>query len=515
MKRQFAWLPLLLLVLAGCAPQGGSPALPSAEQQATPKSSSVASEKSSGATTAAPAYDFVFSYSDTDPLAGEVYDTGTLTASAFLRKGENGYTGEVSIRRSMKAGDKATTSEDATTHEVWYDSVDFAAPETGGSGKVRLLTYSWQNMDTTSNYFDLPFRLVYRSGGAEDAAYTLQTVGDEATLTLRLQDGTELSMTGKSGTLPAQPPAQTVEAPRLLISDFGYSTNDLVDRNVYRVLCSAVREGSDYQAGIRLYRIGEKCLSAGTYTSAAQGEKWEAEFTFRPIPFDEIAYRDAGGKLGRQLTAAVSQMAAIEADGHRLILTICGEQVFLELPGEAFPGYFVGKVDTRPDAARIAEEEAILWERDYLFRTTPQTSSGLTKDDFYIPEGVDLSEEELAMMDEYVHFAANDLTGQSLWLPPNFVPMPNAADIGEQPLVGNGVGIFDFTMEGKWLEEMVPAYKEQFQGMRNFIFKDGEYIYGHYGATYQFDYGECHAIIDLSLIPYVGTAVGIEFCRSN
>lgn len=74
MKRQFAWLPLLLLVLAGCASQGESPSFPSAEQQATPNSSSVASEQSNAATTAASAYDFVFSYSGTDTLAGEAYD---------------------------------------------------------------------------------------------------------------------------------------------------------------------------------------------------------------------------------------------------------------------------------------------------------------------------------------------------------------------------------------------------------------------------------------------------------
>lgn len=121
----------------------------------------------------------------------------------------------------------------------------------------------------------------------------------------------------------------------------------------------------------------------------------------------------------------------------------------------------------------------------------------------------------IAMMDEYLQAADNELTGQSLWLLPNFVPMPSAIEIGEQPLVGNGVGSFGFTMEGKWLEEMVPAYKKQFQGMRGFIFKDGEYTYGHYGATYQFDYGECHVVINMELISYVGTGVELEFFRSN
>lgn len=105
---------------------------------------------------------------------------------------------------------------------------------------------------------DVPYRLVYRSGGAEGADYTLQTEGGEVILTLRLQDGTELSMTGKLGMLPTQTLAQATEVPRLLISDFGYSTNDLVDRNVYRVLC-AVEEGG--QGSVKLYRIGEKFLS--------------------------------------------------------------------------------------------------------------------------------------------------------------------------------------------------------------------------------------------------------------
>lgn len=55
----------------------------------------------------------------------------------------------------------------------------------------------------------------------------------------------------------------------------------------------------------------------------------------------------------------------------------------------------------------------------------------------------------------------------------------------------------------------------QFQDMHGFLFKDGEYTYGHYSATYQFDYGECHVIIEMELIPYVGTGVELEFCRSN
>lgn len=513
MKRIRVWCFFLSLLLAGCAPGEAIPSVPSESQPVTPLPAAV-SQQENITPAPSPASGFVFSYSGPDPQAGEAYDAGTLTVTGVLNKTGNGYTGDISIRRSLQTGDKATVSEDSATHEIWYDSVSFATTQPSQSGKMRMLTYSWMNAHTTSNFFDLPYGIVMRNGGAEDVAYTLQAEGNNLLLTLRFDNGMELSVTGKPGTLPIEPSAPATEADRLLISDFGYSTNDLADRDVYRVLCSAVRQGDTYSAGIYLYRIRETCGAAGGYTSAAQGESWEGSAQFKLVPFAEKAYREAGGEMGRLLTAGVSQMATAEADGHPLILTVSGERVYLELPGDAFPGYFVGKVDTRSDAARIAEEEATLWMQDYLFRTTPQVSSDLSMDDFYT-DGVELSEEDLELMNEYLQSVDNELMGQSLWLPPNFIPMPNADDIGEFPLVGNGAGLLGFTMEGKWLDEMVPAYQEHFKEMRNFVFQDGEETYGHYGATFQFDYGECHVSIDMSLIPYVGTAVGLDFCRSN
>lgn len=507
---------VVLLTFAGCTPQEVPATASTTQQQSTSAASAVSARQN--ASEAAPSGDLVFSYTGQDPQAGDAYDSGTLTVTGLLNKAGSGYTGEVSIRRSLQTGDKATVREDSVTQEVWYDSVNFVTEQPSQSGNLRMLTYSWMNAGTTSNYFDLPFRLTLRSGGAEEVAYTLQTQGSNALLTLCLQDGTEISVTGKPGTLPAQSPPAATNLSRLLVSDFGYSTNDLTDRDVYRVLCSAVREGETYHADIRLYRIREKCGAAGCYSSAAQGESWEGEAKFELIPFAEKAYREAGGKMGRQLIASAAQMAMTEANGHPLILTVSGERVYLELPGEAFPGYFVGKMDARSDAARIAEEETVLWQRDYLFRTTPQAGSDLNAGDMAAgaaAAGMVISEEELAVLEEYMQGLDNVLEGQSLWLPEHFLPMPNGKDFGEMPLIGNGAGTFGFTMEGKWLDEMIPAYQAHLKGMRNFVFQEGEYAYGHYGATFQFDYGECHVSLDMNLIPYVGTGVDLEFCRSN
>lgn len=506
---------LFLVSLSGCAPQTpqqAAEAATSALPSALPLSpSSAEPHKKSGEVSAAMTGDLVFSYSGIDPQAGEACDTGTITVSGVLCKESDGYRGEVSVRRQLQS--------DGLAQEIWYDSADFRTETVEQTGILPMQIYFCQRAETVSTFFDVPIRATIRRGSTEEITYALKTDSGKTTLTLRLNDAAVVVVEGKPGTVPLPAPVAMPDVSHILVSD-RFFTADLADRDIYRVLCSATKTEDSYAGNLRLSRTGET-YRMGTYTTTGKGESWEEPFSFRFVPFDEAAYREAGGKMGRFLTATLSNMGIAQAGSHTAIFTVSGETVFLELPGEHVTGYFLGAFDGRSDAQRIAQEELVMWQQDHIFRTRPQADTG-DSDEFMASlmegaalTGVEYTQEELEVFQNTYENRANELTGQALWLPPDFVPMPNAIDIGEMPPSGDMQGIFDYTMQGLYLDETVPMLVAQFEGMRNFQYQEGEYTSGHYGVTLQFDYGGYHMDVSMSQTLLLGTTVGIDVCRND
>ena len=259
------------------------------------------------------------------------------------------------------------------------------------------------------------------------------------------------------------------------------------------------KDGDSFAGNLYLSRIEEK---VGAYPGAASltgnCSVFETPLQLHFLPFDEAAYRKAGGQMGSMQTSSLSHMAAVNCEGNNLLFTAAGDTVFVELPGSSFGGVLEGKLTgSGGQTERVYEDSLALCRAEYAYSTAPQPegSDNWTEAARQGTQmtGITLTEDALNRIAGASGFAT-ELEGQCLWLPNGFIPLTAPFDCYEQNVLTNPT--FSYTEDGLWLDKISPLYRQHFSGMRDFSVKEGEYG-GHYSMEIVFSYGVKTIYIEL------------------
>lgn len=517
LMRFFPLALCLLLLLTGCEQPGpGIGSMQVSPSQAPPSSNLPVSQKS-GKTA------FVFDASIIDPQnMAPTFEPGVCKVLAAFLKEADGYSGDVEITRKFPQGyDEASQKKQPDGYIVLSYKSTFSHPSPGEvrtEAKVALdklaendmgqrfygtlLTLVRQEQYTVTSTFDfgIPYNFLKKNAGVQEIPYLLSVTDNHAKLYLYFH---KLSVTAVEGEMKNPPAASLLPAKTdsayLSINAKALSPEAKKLQDRWQMLFLGKKDGDSFAGNLYLSRIEEK---VGAYPGVASltgnCSVYETPLQLHFLPFDEAAYRKAGGHMGSMQTSSLSHMAAVNCEGNNLLFTAAGDTVFVELPGSSFGGVLEGKLTgSGGQTERVYEESLALCRAEYAYSTAPQPegSDNWTEAARQGTQmtGITLTEDALNRIAGASGFAT-ELEGQCLWLPNGFIPLTAPFDCYEQNVLTNPT--FSYTEDGLWLDKIGPLYRQHFSGMRDFSVKEGEYG-GHYSMEIVFSYGVKTIYIEL------------------
>ncbi len=519
-------LSFCMLAFAGCGQQGSAvPAaaqVSSAQQQQKQSSagSSPASQKSG-------AQALVFDTGTTDPQSmAPVFEQGTCNVLAVFTQKSGGYDGTAEITRKFPQGyDEASgkkqpdgymmlsykstffgeSAGDAVPAEAKTALNKLAESDKGQRFYGVLPTAVRQEQRTVTGTFDfrIPYDFIKKQANTQEIPYLLSVNGNHAKLYLYFHELAVTVVEGERKDLPAGIssgiPAKT-DAACVYINDTAIhsKTGNLQER--WRLLFLGKNSGDAFSGGMYLSCVEEKTGAyPGNVSLTGSCRKYEASVKLHFQPFDEAAYRKAGGRMESIQTARLSHMAAVKCQGQSVLFTAAGDTVFAELPGSGFQGVLEGRLTGNDgQAARVYQESMALCRAEYTYSATPHSKSG---DDLEAAAqqgaqaaGIKLTEEQLNMIRGTSGFMSK-LDGQCLWLPSGFLPLTSPMDCLEQNV--STAPVFSYTEDGLWLDTIGPIYTKRFSKMRGFSVREGD-SGGHNTMEMVFRYGDKTIYIEIS-----------------
>lgn len=524
----------LLLPLTGCEQPAGDTDTAQAGFSQTPQSSVSNPPVSQKPGKKA----LLFDVSTADPQdMSPVFGQGDCKVLAVFERKSDGYTGEVEITRKFpQSHDEASQKQQSDGYMmISYKSVfsgkssEAAVPAEAKAALDQLAADSkgqrfygvlptvirLEQYTVTSTFdFNIPYDFIKKHGGIQALPYLLSVDGDKAKLYLYFHKLAVTAFEGElrdlSSAVVPPVPAHT-DAARLYINDKGLSNEEREMQDRWQMLFLGKNDGDSFSGELYLSQIEEKAGAyPGVVSLTGNCSVYEAPIELRFLPFDEATYRMAGGQMGSIQTALLSHMATADCQGKSVLLTAAGDTVYVELPGSSFQGVFEGKLTGNGGQInRIYEESLALCRAEYSYSTASKLEAGdgweagLRKN--IETAGIKLTEEQLALIQGASSFM-NELEGQCLWLPPDFIPFTAPIDCYEQNVLINPT--FDYTEDSLWLESIGPVYLQRFSKMCDFSVQEGD-SGGHYSMEIVFRYGGRTIYIELS-DGNVGTDVQIS-----
>jgi hypothetical protein len=514
-----------MLTLVGCTQESSAASaaaqVSSVQQQQRSSAGSLPASQKSGAQS------LVFDTGTADPQSmAPVFEKGTCRVLAVFTQESGEYKGTVEIARKFPQGyDEASgkkqpegymlltykstfsggTAEDAVPAEAKTALDKLAGGDKGQRFYGVLPTAVRQEQRTVTGTFDfrIPYDFSKKQANMQEIPYLLSVNGNNAKLYLYFHKLAVVAVEGErkdfSTGISSGIPAKT-DAACVYINDTAIhsKTGNLQER--WRLLFLGKNSGDSFSGGLYLCRVEEKTGAyPGNVTLTGNCRKQEASVELRFQPFDEAAYRKAGGRMGSIQTARLSHMAEVKCQGQSVLFTAADDTIFAELPGSGFQGALEGRLTGNDgQIARVYQESMTLCHAEYMYSVTPHSKG---EDDLEAAaqqgaqaEGIKLTEEQLNMIRGSSGFMSR-LDGQCLWLPPNFMPLTKPMDCLEQNV--STAPVFSYTEDGLWLDTIGPIYTKCFSKMRGFSVREGD-SGGHNTMEMVFRYGDKTIYIEIS-----------------
>lgn len=461
---------------------------------------------------------FVFDMSVTDPMNGApTYEQGVYKVLAVFEEAQDGYIGEVEItQKVLQSYDKTILNYqpdgylinsfksvylDQPTREMPLEAkaaLDELAANSKGQlfyGMLPTATREEVHFDGSTYYYEIPFDYTKINSGTFDISYLLSVEGNNAKLYLYFSDFVVIEVEGEMKNFSASKPLMAkTDTSFLYINEKGFSSEIEKLEDDWQVLFLGKNDGDSFNGYMYLSRIEQRFGSIPLMSSpTGDSNKYEAQIEFSFQPFDNIAYKNAGGQMSSLQTASLSHMSMANCQGNSVMLTAAGDTVYVELPGSSFQGIIEGKfIDSEGEIDRIFDEslDLFLAEFTYSISPKPEAYEGFDAAILEISEMIGNTEDVLWDGSDFM----SELEGQCLWLPKGFIPMTSPIRCIEQNLLM--AMNFRYLEESLWMDTLGPIYIQRFNGMRDFSAIEEFYI-DDYTMEIVFRYGGKTIGIDL------------------